>query len=251
MMVQLPPITGDDRRLPSGGKVDFGNKKKNHSRQNSKVKDKPSLPDGSKPVFNDDEKSKGKYDKEKKKDNKKKVDAYAGSSFHSSPEALKLPKPTFKSSPKPSASNLQKQPIPIPNQMPMPGNPNQVPMPGYPNQPPAQGHPMPNYPYYYYPQPMMMNPNMPQPPNTQQPQQPPNTQLPQQPSKEQLGPPMPMMNQFPGQVPGYYYPYFMNSPPNPNQPHPQPHQQVPPGTTSPSNHEGQKISFNDLLGSSK
>lgn len=248
MMVQLHPITGEDRRLPSGGKVDFGNKKKNHSRQNSKIKDKPSLPDGSKPVFNDDEKSKGRNDKDRKKDNKKKVDAYAGSSFHSSPEALKLPKPTFKSSPKPTASSLQeKQPIPIPQQMAIPGNPNQMPMPVYPNQPPVQGHPMPNYPYYYYPQPMMMNPNMSQPPNAQ------NAPNAQQPTKEQLGSPMPMMNQYPGQVPGYYHPYFMNSPPNPNQPHPsQPFpQQVPPGTTSPPNHEGQKISFNDLLGSSK
>lgn len=74
---QLP--VHDDRRLPNGAKVDFGNTRK--------PKLKPLKP---KP-------------KKQAPPSKKKAtpiatsDSYAGSSFHLSPEAMALPKPTFKS----------------------------------------------------------------------------------------------------------------------------------------------------------
>lgn len=113
MMVHERPVTihKGPVTLPNGEKVDFGNNVKNHRRKTSNNKRDQkklpqSLPDGAKPVFegkqDKKEKTNGVHDKinDEKKKNKKKDDAYAGTTFHSSPEALNLPKPTFKASPK-------------------------------------------------------------------------------------------------------------------------------------------------------
>lgn len=119
-----------DAVLPDGSKPNFGNGKdtstngasgSSHKKQNKE----PSLPNGEKPNFySDGSKSSTKKkkseqiqqssdrpgnDKHSKKSNKSKdkksaitEDTYAGSSFHSSPAALNLPKPSFKTSPKQS-----------------------------------------------------------------------------------------------------------------------------------------------------
>lgn len=238
------------RTLPNGEKVDFGNGNKNnvnHKRKpsnNTKKKDKysePSLPDGAKPVFGNEKKSNTYYDsdssnssgKEKKKNvNAKKTnkdkDVFAGSTFHSSPEALNLPKPSFKiASPKPEMKNpVTNYPSPYYN----PG-PQQI--------PPPQG---------------TVNPGMPQ--------------MPMNFAGMGPGPVAgmdPRMN-YPGQmVPGApgYYPYFnpqhgQHSQP-PVQQHP-PQYQLPLQSQQaklPPSHpvqpfpadstSGQKISFNDLF----
>lgn len=84
--------SGAKPSLPSGAKPKFGklSKKQSHHEQ--------SLPSGEKPNFYN-EKAKGGSStlKEKKEIKDKKVeDTYAGSSFHSSPAALQLPKPSFR-----------------------------------------------------------------------------------------------------------------------------------------------------------
>lgn len=107
--VRLP-----DAMLPDGSKPNFGTSNLSTSLSNLKKKPKShSLPNGDKPVFskNDKQSTKKKVlefnaEKNNKKQNKCKEkkteteETYAGSSFHSSPAALNLPKPSFKASPK-------------------------------------------------------------------------------------------------------------------------------------------------------
>lgn len=270
MAHEMPvPIHGtNDRRLPNGEKVDFGNNSKrngpnhqrkasnNHGKKNKLTTAEPSLPNGSKPDFGSDKKQKdygydsssdsshhssardNKDGRDKKKNGKKqgkKEDVFAGTTFHSSPEALNLPKPSFKSSsPKaepqhpvtnypspyhmPNSTGPVPQPAmgpngsmyPIANGMVGGGLPVGLPMQGtlYPGQM-VPGAPGANY-YPYYNQ-QYQHPLQQYPPQ----QHPPQHQLPPQDTK---------------QPPAY-----------PVQPFP---------ATSAAT-QGQKISFNDLLGSSK
>lgn len=124
--LDLKPSKGKkagSRKLPNGAKPDFGpgSDKANISDQKQNLK-MPSLPNGEKPNFKGDEPeklNKNTTNKDKKEQPKTtpvsvvpdadkqpqtkkstKVKRYAGSSFHSSPEALALPKPSFKTSPK-------------------------------------------------------------------------------------------------------------------------------------------------------
>lgn len=126
------PVAQPLRQLPNGEKPNFGPllKEKLHKQQ---------LPNGDKPNFGHE--SKGTKNQKKKKQNasqkggadaaaaaaatttnskaannsraankpKKGEESYAGSSFHSSPEALALPKPSFRTSPKPTAVPVQTQ----------------------------------------------------------------------------------------------------------------------------------------------
>lgn len=95
--------------LPNGAKPSFNNES---SKSKKKGFSEQSLPNGAKPIFNiDDESDLTKNSKKQNKSNKDKKgnteETYAGSSFHSSPAALNLPKPTFKSSPPQSSTSLQ------------------------------------------------------------------------------------------------------------------------------------------------
>lgn len=106
--------------LPNGEKPDFGNGEKLSSKhRNKKDRDylpEPSLPNGAKVDFGNnstDNLTSGKKlsSKDKKKSSALSAsvseDSYAGSSFHSSPSALALPKPSFKTLPKqPGAKSI-------------------------------------------------------------------------------------------------------------------------------------------------
>lgn len=162
-----------DRKLPNGDTVVFDTKRK----------DLPAavLPDGGKPDFaNGKDKKKAPRKKSPsapKAAIKKDEETYAGSSFHSSPAALALPKPLFKlASPKPaspmpihstqaaSVSPIQQGPLPrsvpmtqsVPPGIPMPQGvppvPQQMAGPyGHPfGSPPYMGGP-PQYPLGYPP----------------------------------------------------------------------------------------------------
>lgn len=124
-----------ERRLPNGMKVDFGGKNsKNKKGEDKKSEGRATLPNGEKPNFFNDKKKKGEQQlrgqllpngekpnfssadekpnpsgskkmarsASSSKEKKSAVEdvTYAGSSFHSSPAALALPKPSFKTSPK-------------------------------------------------------------------------------------------------------------------------------------------------------
>ncbi|CCE78487.1 Piso0_001110 [Millerozyma farinosa CBS 7064] len=196
-----------ERRLPNGEKVDFGHgngkktsKKAPKQAQVTGVSRLPdaTLPDGSKPVFHEGEsegpmqahkasngptnKKKGSSDsssqsgeksvshkgneKGGEKINKKKgkskdkkpttmEDTYAGSSFHFSPEALNLPKPSFKTSPKTANPTQNTSNMPMRENLAPIGNAAPVPQPArVPQQPAAfpAGHPF--YANYAYGFPM-------------------------------------------------------------------------------------------------
>ncbi|CAH2352129.1 enhancer of mRNA-decapping protein 1 [[Candida] railenensis] len=94
--------------LPNGAKPNFYNNDQGKPSRPIK-KNEQTLPNGSKPNFNPSSTSssnkKNSNNKNKKADTVPAVEeTYAGSSFHSSPAALNLPKPSFKTSPK--SSNL-------------------------------------------------------------------------------------------------------------------------------------------------
>lgn len=198
------------KRLPNGEKPDFGGKK-------AKL---PLLPNGEKPNFSpSSDKSlqspngdkAGKKTKAKKggaakpKPGKKGEESYAGSSFHSSPEALALPKPSFRSSPKTNTQPIESPVQPV-HQSPYPVQPFM-----YQGMPPI---PPPQYPVTAYP---------------------------------------------PGFLPGFNYTTnnqgFINYlyPPSAVPQPPMPMQSYPfqPQPAYPSAPAGQKISFSDLMGSSK
>lgn len=197
----------DDRRLPNGAKVDFGHgsqtrktkpkpavppdKAKSAKPKGNKSRAKsPLLPNGDKPDYssfhgkpavNGDKplangNSNGNGNKSKKKPQVPQStpmvsgDSYAGSSFHLSPEAVALPKPTFKTKLPPPSNLLTAYPAglapaaspmypqqapfmmnqqvpgqPQPQQVPGPGQPQ--PMLGHPHQRLPQGQPMPHPPH--------------------------------------------------------------------------------------------------------
>ncbi|CUM63625.1 uncharacterized protein PRCAT00001207001 [Priceomyces carsonii] len=84
--------------LPNGDKPNFhGEAPKANVDGNNSLEQ--SLPNGEKPNFNRDANRNKKLSKTNGKSSALE-DTYAGSSFHSSPAALNLPKPTFKASPK-------------------------------------------------------------------------------------------------------------------------------------------------------
>lgn len=113
--------------LPNGEKPQFHNEKsdsrrrkeseqpppnKSLTKSKKSQRDKPvvdiSLPNGEKPNFNNNPRSKKSGNKKEKEPVavvlKEDSSTYAGSSFHSSPAALNLPKPKFKPSPKQTVS---------------------------------------------------------------------------------------------------------------------------------------------------
>ncbi|CCG21528.1 hypothetical protein CORT_0A11430 [Candida orthopsilosis Co 90-125] len=282
---------GQIRFLPSGAPVDFGNgpiKNKNSSpkklKEPIKLSSLPSLPNGEKPQFhNDRAESRRKKDGEqpsaknsskskksqqekattieislpngekpnfnnnsklKKNNNKKEKgpvavvveedsSTYAGSSFHSSPAALNLPKPNFKPSPKQSVAekdidSVSSKSVEASTTV---VNPTSV--------GPTQNPSSPTTTMSYSPQGYSNQPNQPiypAPYASQQPVYPPHGNqgaLPHFAPQPVPPPPLPP-NQF-------YNPYLA---PVPQMRHPQPLQ-------SHSNQQGQRITFNQLLGSSK
>lgn len=244
--------------LPNGEKPVF-----NAATATSNKKGKnPSLPNGEKPVFHDDsttnnsrKNKSGKSNKDGKKQQQViNEDTYAGSSFHSSPAALNLPKPSFKTSPK----NNNKSQI-YENQSNVSssgssnggssngGSPNQT-LHSTPNlttvHPPP---PPPQYPVTMYPQPGY--PGYPQPGFSYQvtPQGYINYQYPHGPAPPmhhpQMGYPMVNSHSYPGNFAGVHgFPSGVPPPPA-----------APAGQHAQANqfqqHQGQKITFNELLGS--
>lgn len=266
------PVTVPERQLPSGKNVDFGHRKKHEklpettlpsgakpNYYNDQKKDnqvsaetlqskEPSLPSGEKPNFGNKSK-KGKKTAEKtvpvdgknKKSSSKKStpapeETYAGSSFHSSPAALNLPKPTFKTSPKSATSPTAVSdgvtlPSVTPPQFPAtaypPGSAIPPNMPhGHPHQSPHHNNQVqPGFSYHVTPQGHI---NYPYPHGAPPP----------------VGYPM-ITSHY--QYPGVGYPPAQGLYPPPPQHYQVPHVQV-------QQHQplqGQKISFNDLLGSAK
>lgn len=268
-MAHEMPVPIKDRSLPNGDKVDFGhgNKNVNHKRKpsNNKKPMEQSLPNGAKPVFGGEKKfaKENSYDsdtsngsghsKDKKKNGGKKSnkekDVFAGSTFHSSPEALNLPKPSFKgASPRPENRAVEnKYPVtnyPSPYYTPQMGQGQMAPgQPGQGQMGPGQGQMGPGGPGQMGQMPGGMMPMMP------------------------MNPMMPMGRPYSGLMPGApgpgapgFYPYYPNQQ---VQQHP-PQYQLPPQSQQaklppahpvqpfPANSgSGQKISFNDLIGSSK
>lgn len=250
-MVQEKLITsqGDDQRLPSGEKVDFGNNrsvkvKKFPERDKDKKKSSnPTLPNGDKPLFGiNKDKERNIKDKhhqrsksgghlsngiegnsnsgKPKSSGKDKKEVYAGSSFHSSPEALKLPKPSFSNSPKlKSDTRLEQHRLLM--QL------NQVPI-----------QPVTAYPSPFYPLPQMIPEHRSPLPTTQMP----TTSVP---LHTNVGLPM--------RFPGYYYPYFYGNaaPSAHSHQHPPIVDLLSESQLPQSQNQGQKISFDDLLSSSK
>lgn len=132
-------------KLPNGEKPDFGHghKEKHQDKPHDKQQQQRKLPNGEKPDFGGEAKESKKNRKPKKgakKDagaNKNtagsvsasgKKEGYAGSSFHLSPEAVALPKPSFAvASPKPAGAVPQVSPVQ--HQPLVPVHPTLVPMP--------------------------------------------------------------------------------------------------------------------------
>lgn len=217
-----------EQSLPNGAKPDFGNEKP--AKKSNGSKKKPALPNGQKPVFLDDDTTKMKKSSSKSKPGE---ETYAGSSFHSSPAALNLPKPSFKSSPKSGNASTVAAPNPVspiqyqqaqspaPTPVPVQGPVNYLPQAGIPRVGPMgpPQYPVTSYPngnvgftYTHAPNGFV---------NFQYPSAPPH--------------PHPFSNTINNNFTGYPPMYY----PQPPQP-PAPQQQG-----------GQKISFNDLLSSSK
>lgn len=218
------PVPEPRRRLPNGEKPDFG-----HDKPKGKP---PQLPNGEKPNFGHEARKEqhsgekpqsGKKPKAKRgpKANKEpnntnnnikeaaKPVNYAGSSFHSSPEALALPKPSFRSSPKSNMAAIEShvQPNHYPNQLNMP--------PAFVYQGMVPSGP-PQYPVTAYPP---------------------------------TGPYLPGFNysaNHQGFINYLYPPAAVPQPPLPMQSYP-----FHVGPAFPSAPSGQKITFNDLMGSSK
>lgn len=239
------------RLLPDGSKPNFGNEPSNPNGGNhKKPNNEPSLPNGEKPNFGEGSKSNSKKknsepifpngdkpnffnEKATKKTNKSKdkkplitEDTYAGSSFHSSPAALNLPKPSFKTSPKANNATQNKpepyyhttEPVNAPPQHPVTAYPagngaqNIPKIPSNPSAfPPGNHFSQPGFSYYVTPQGYI---------NYQYPHGPPP-------------PPPPQGGVFPMVA-------------SPYQQHPPPHH-----LRGVAPQQGQRISFNELLGSSK
>lgn len=245
------PVIQPVRQLPNGEKPDFG-----HGSREKPTKGKQQLPNKEKPNFGPEQAKSTKSAKKLKKKNsaqvnsasnsaettkvnnntnnnnnsaslnggnsksvKKGEDSYAGSSFHSSPAALALPKPSFKASPKPAAAPLQS-----PVQTNVHTGPTGL------NMPPAfvyQGMPPsgpPRYPVTAYPPSGPYHPGFNYNANPQ------------------------------GFINYLYPPSAVPQPPIPMQSYPlgpPPVQQYPQQFHAPQQPQAQKITFNELLGSSK
>ena len=237
--------------LPNGEKPNFGEGSKSHSK---KKNNDHVLPNGEKPNFFN-EKSSKKATKPKEKKPLITEDTYAGSSFHSSPAALNLPKPSFKTSPKtndakqhttepnyhvnPQVNTPPQHSVNVPPQHPVTtypagnGVPNIPTVPSNPTAfPPRNHYAQPGFSYYATPQGYI---------NYQYPQVPP--------------PPPPQGGVYPMVAPQYQQQPQQHPQQHP-QPQPQP-QQLPqqhrphhlPAIAAPQ--QGHRISFNELLGSSK
>ena len=234
----------DVRILPSGNPVNFGHggPKKGKKPAKKAVEDSvqsQSLPNGEKPRFSNDAKPRKKSPKDSKdkgpSENKKgkrqlspaavkSEETYAGSSFHSSPAALNLPKPSFKPSPKTAPVTLPAGPAGIVASVPVPGS-----VPSVSGSVPGSGPMYPNG---------MVGPNQGMPPmGAVIPPGPPNMYA--QPGFSYSVTPQ-------GYINYQYPPYMPHQPPYPQMAPPQP-QPIP--AAHPSQTEnGQKITFNQLLG---
>lgn len=172
------PVIQPVRQLPNGEQPNFG-----HSSKDKPIKHKQQLPNKEKPNFGPESVKSAKAKKLKKKNaaqthtanesseenqsgrpsannssgsaqanggnaksGKKGEESYAGSSFHLSPAALALPKPSFKASPKPASAPLQSPVQPTINSG--PANLNMPPAFVYQGMPPAGP---PRYPVTAYP----------------------------------------------------------------------------------------------------
>ncbi|KAK6204336.1 enhancer of mRNA-decapping protein 1 [Scheffersomyces amazonensis] len=244
--------------LPNGNKPNFYNDNNEKSKESTRNKKKSSngynsessLPNGEKPNFNTDSSKSKKSDQSlpngekpnfgneksssssKKDKSKKPEDIYAGSSFGTSPAALNLPKPSFKSSPRQSSGNNAQDHSPtssISTGSSSPLNSNTVP----------------RYPVTTYPTSYPVAPSFP-------PQQfPPNQYIlpgfaynvsPQGYINYQYPP-------YPAPIPGAgVAPFHGNDYPRPS---PSPYGGNPAVPQHGNSNEGQKITFNDLLSSSK
>lgn len=238
-----------DPSLPNGAKPNFSfysesnsNSNSNVSSNSNKTKKKvheQSLPSGEKPVFHDKPNKKTSSSNRPDKNGKKGPveETYAGSSFHSSPAALNLPKPSFQrtspkqqantindenSSPSSSASSVSmSSPRPVAGAV---AAPPRYPVTAYP--PGSIPGAVPNVPAGYYP-PQYAQPQYIQPGFT--------------------------YNVNPQGYIQYQYPPFHHplAPAQiPYQQHPFPVNAQPPAHVG-SAPQGQKISFDDLLGSAK
>ncbi|CUM53393.1 unnamed protein product [Debaryomyces tyrocola] len=243
--------------LPNGEKPNFGEGSKSHSK---KKNNDSFLPSGEKPNFSNDKSSK-KATKPKEKKPLITEDTYAGSSFHSSPAALNLPKPSFKTSPKandakqhtiepdyhinPQARAPPQLPVNVPPQHPVTAYPagNGVPnVPTAPSNPtvfpPGNHYAQPGFSYYVTPQGYI---------NYQYPHVPPP------PPPQGSGFPMvaPQYQQQSQQQPPQQQPPRQQPPPQQQQPQQQHHHRPHhlPAIAAPQ--QGHRISFNELLGSSK
>lgn len=169
------PVPQPIRQLPNGEMPNFGHAKEKPSKHHQQV-----LPNGEKPNFGTESKAPKKKLKKKNNTNNSvppkaqangpshaaavsnkavgnsndksmKEESYAGSSFHSSPEAVGLPKPSFRASPRPNASSLRGPTPQTPTQVhtsPNVGVPNMHPAFFYQGMPPAGP---PRYPVTAYP----------------------------------------------------------------------------------------------------
>ncbi|EGW33279.1 uncharacterized protein SPAPADRAFT_60614 [Spathaspora passalidarum NRRL Y-27907] len=243
-----------EQSFPSGEKSNF-----QHSKSGSKSNfpQEQSLPSGEKPNFFN-EKPTSKKNSSKNVKDKKVEDTYAGSSFHSSPLALNLPKPSFKASPKqggaddelPSSSNSSvassNSPVSTHGIAAGPGVP-----------PPANAAPLTN-PVTAYPPGSIPPPHIYQHPTPQQ-QYPYYPQFVQPGFSYQVTPQGYIQYQYPPygqhhpqQMPQHpIYPHYQTPPP----PHAAP-QGIPPASQQQQQQPqqpagGHKITFNELLSSSK
>lgn len=244
----------DVRILPSGNPVNFGHGGSSGPSSGAKKGKKPakkaaedsvlsqSLPNGEKPRFSNDAKPRKKSPKDKEKGPSEKKgkrqlspaavkseETYAGSSFHSSPAALNLPKPSFKSSPKTG-------PVTLPAGLGVPAGPGSGPSgpvgPVGPVSVPGSG-PVSSGPMYPN---MMPNQGMPVPSmGAVMPPGPPNMYA--QPGFSYSVTPQ-------GYINYQYPPYMPHQPPYPQMAPPQPQ----PIAAHPQE-SGHKITFNQLLGS--
>lgn len=240
-------------KLPNGQEVNFGNGNGKKNTATNKGRE-PQLPNGEKPSFalNEPQLKKEPPIKKEKKHPKGvkagvtiKDESYAGLSFHSSPEALALPKPSFGGSPR---QNTQIQtPILQPTQV--------APTPPQQGQTPQMSYAAPNYPAHFQ--------QAPSPAHT------PTNFVHYNPALvyqgiPQTGPPAHPVQAYPLAPPAHFQPNYgyrnpvdpvgfrnypppMTGPMGPIQPYgyamAQPQQPHPPAE--------QKITFNELLGSGK
>ena len=276
MAHQVPhqvPVHVEDRRLPNGAKVDFG-----HGAQTRKTKPKPAvppdkakgakpkgnrnraksplLPNGDKPDYSsfnakptangDKPIANGNGNKLKKKQQQQQNtqstpmalgDSYAGSSFHLSPEAVALPKPTFKTKLPPPSNLLTAYPAGLAPATASPMYPQRTP---YMMNQPVPGHPQPQH-VLGQPQPMLGQPQhipqgqlMPHPPHPIPANVHPGFTYQVNPQGFIVYPPQPGA----GPVPGYGGPITT-------------HFQQPMPQVQPTQQQGQRITFADLMGSQK